>query len=234
MLGLGNCSARTAEEDEGVVGVLKNGTRSTREKRVRDAIRDGRVLEQTSQDIGDDDEEIGRQRVTLTEAGFTVNPTTRNTNKEDRSLPRGKEVMDPSSPFGRKTSAVKDAIKTFLAHTVKGFVEIQLEDNGRGVSLIAAVKKVSCIGEVIGNAPTKNKTRLICTDQGRDERLESVSEGFEDTFDSAILESNGSEVLRLASGLFFWEKDKVRSVEPLNIRRMRVKGIKETDNVCRD
>lgn len=68
------------------------------------------ALEQPSEDISHDDEKIGRQRVTLTQASFAIDPPPGNTVHEHRGFPRAEQVLHPSTPRFGEATALKDRV----------------------------------------------------------------------------------------------------------------------------
>jgi hypothetical protein len=74
------------------------------------------------------------------------------------------------------------------------------------------VKQFSGIGEALSNTPTKNKPRLVATNQRWDEGLKAISQNFGDALDSAVLKRNGPEILGFSSLIFFREEHKVGAV----------------------
>lgn len=69
--------SRAFEEDQGVISILKNGSRVTGYKGVSDGRGEGGVLKETTKDVSDDDEKVGGNGITLPEPSPTVDPAPR-------------------------------------------------------------------------------------------------------------------------------------------------------------
>jgi hypothetical protein len=78
-------------------------------------------------------------------------------------------------------------VQTIPIDRVKGFVEVQFEDDGRGVSLEAAVEEVGGIGEALGNAPPKNEPSLVAANKRGNNGLEPACKDFRERLNSTVL-----------------------------------------------
>lgn len=149
--------SRAFEEHQGVIGILKNSSRVTGYKGVSDGRGEGGVLKETTKDISDDEEKVGGNGATLPEPSPTVDPVPRDATKEDGSLPAVKEITDLVTPFIRKASAPENVIQTIPVDTIKGFMEVELKNNGRCISTVAAVEQISSISKDVSDAAPKHK-----------------------------------------------------------------------------
>lgn len=66
-------------------------------------------------------------------------------------------------------------------------MEVQFEDDGRGVSLEAAVEEVGGIGEALGNAPPKNEPSLVAANKRGNNGLELACKDFRERLNSTVL-----------------------------------------------
>lgn len=82
------------------------------------------VLEKTTEDISNNDEEVRGQGVALAEAVTAVDPMPRDAIEENRGFAGIKEIQHPITPIIRKTSAVKNSNKAIPINTIKGFLEV--------------------------------------------------------------------------------------------------------------
>jgi hypothetical protein len=60
--------------------------------------------------------------------------------------------MNPTTPSCREATVEENFCKSGLVNRVKGFVEIQLEEDGRNGSTIAVVEEIRGISKTISNA----------------------------------------------------------------------------------
>lgn len=122
---------------------------------------------------------------------------------------------------------MKDFCQTVPTDTVESFVEVKLENQGGRAPTMATMEKVRGVGKTVYNAPSKDKTSLIGTDQGRDEGLEPRGENFGETFNSSVLQGNWTKVTRVASFIFLGEEHEVRHVNAAEISVVEVKVLEE-------
>jgi hypothetical protein len=80
-----------AKKNESVVGVLKNGARGAIYKGMAKMRRENRVMKEAPENIGDDDEKIGGQGISLSKASTAADPFPGNAVQEDSRLPRLEE-----------------------------------------------------------------------------------------------------------------------------------------------
>lgn len=92
MLGLEHSIQGATKENEHVIGVLKNWTRSIRDKRMIEGSRKRWVLEKTTEDISNNDEEVRGQGVALAEAVMAVDPMPRDAIEENGGFAGIKEI----------------------------------------------------------------------------------------------------------------------------------------------
>lgn len=105
------------------------------------------MLKKPTKDISNNNEEIRRKRVTLPKTITTIDPAPRSAVQKNCSFSSGQQVSDPSTPFLREPMEAENVSKTIPVNTVKGFMEIKLQDDGGGVATIAAVQQISGISK---------------------------------------------------------------------------------------
>jgi hypothetical protein len=125
MLGLEHSMQGAAKENERVVSILKNWTRSIRDKRMIEGSRKRWVLEKMIEDISNNDEEVRGQGVALAEAVMVVDRTPRDVIGENGGFAGIKEIQHPITPIIRKTSAVKNSNKAIPIGENGGFAGIK-------------------------------------------------------------------------------------------------------------
>lgn len=99
MLCLGDGLRAALEEDECIIRVLEHRTGGKGNQRTLNGSGKGRVVKKTTEDVGDNDEEIWGERVALAKTVPIGNPTPRDAVKEDSSLASAEKITDPSAPF---------------------------------------------------------------------------------------------------------------------------------------
>lgn len=124
MLGLEHSIQGAMKENKHVVGVLKNWTRSIRDKRMIEGSKKRWVLEKMTEDISNNDEEVRGQGVALAEVVTAVDPMPRDTIEENGGFAGIKEIQHPITPIIRKNSIVKNLNKAIPINTIKGFMEV--------------------------------------------------------------------------------------------------------------
>jgi hypothetical protein len=77
MLSLSNGFSRAFEKNKGIVSVLEHGAGSTREKGVLDGTGQVRVMEEPTKDVGNNNEKVGGEGVSLPKTIPTVDPSPR-------------------------------------------------------------------------------------------------------------------------------------------------------------
>lgn len=96
------------DEDESIVGVLDDGARVGRGEGMVNVSSKGMGVEETFEDIGDDNKEVGGQRIPLPEPSAAVDPSTGHTVEKDSRFTGVKECSNPVAPFVAEPTATQD------------------------------------------------------------------------------------------------------------------------------
>ena len=114
------------EDNEGVIGILQDRARKGGGERVFKRPIAGRQKDKTLEGVSNKDEEVGRERVSLSEAMTALDPITWLAVEEDGRLTGKEERNHPLSPEGRKALSIEYKIEGRTADRVKSFAEIEL------------------------------------------------------------------------------------------------------------
>lgn len=169
----------------------------------------------------------------MPQALSTVNPPPGDAIEKNSGFTSLQQISYPSAPSISEATTVEDTIKAVPTNAIKSFMEVKLEDNGGCVPPVAAVEQFSGVSKTVGYASIQHKSRLVTTNQRRDQRLQAIGENFGDAFDSRILKCYGPEVLGLPSVFSFREEHQIRAVQTFQLSGVSVKGIKESKQVGR-
>ena len=113
------------EDNGGVIGILQDGARKGGGERVFKRPIAGRQKDKMLEGVSNKDEEVGRERVSLSEAMTALDPITWLA-IEDGRLTGREERNHPLSPEGRKALSIEYKIEGRPADRVKSFAEIEL------------------------------------------------------------------------------------------------------------
>ena len=121
------------------------------EDRAAEAVHEGmtdvaigrRFLEESLQDIGDDNKEVRGNRVALMKALAALEPAPRHTIEKDGRRARSKCVGNPGAPPVTETPRAKDEIEAVPGNRVKSLFKVKLQDNSGCMALVTAAEKVS-------------------------------------------------------------------------------------------
>jgi hypothetical protein len=155
--------------DEGVIGILEDGTREIVHQGVKEEAGEGGETEHLLKDVSDNVEQKRGERVSLPESPPALDPAPRDAIKKDRRLAGVVEKADPRAPKFRKAFSTHDAVKGVPADGVKGFAEIQLKNSGRSCTFVTTLHDVSGVDKVFRNRASRNKTSLVRVDKVGDE-----------------------------------------------------------------
>ena len=136
--------------------------------RMPKAIRSESRADETLEDVGDNDEEVGRESIALSEAITTTQPGTRDTIQDDRRVTGDKDVSHPSTPEIIETSGAKDGDETVPVNGVERLTKVDFENHRRSFANVAATNNVRSIHNVFGDAPTGEKPSLVRVNKGMD------------------------------------------------------------------
>jgi hypothetical protein len=106
------------------------------------------LTDKALKNIGDNNEEVGGERVSLAETIPTADSVPRNDVKEDCSVPGGKNPFQPGTPPIIKTSGSEDLKEAGPVDGVEGLTEVNLKDNGGSFPRVAVPKEVSGIHDI--------------------------------------------------------------------------------------
>jgi hypothetical protein len=81
------------------------------------------------------------------------------------------EQGDPGSPKIGEAFGKQDTIVGLPANGVKSFPEVQFENGSRSRSPVTSLDDISGIDKVFSNRATRDETRLVLVNQGRDKVL---------------------------------------------------------------
>jgi hypothetical protein len=208
--------------DEGVIGILEDGTREIVHQGVKEKAREGGETEHLLKDVSDNVEQKRGERVSLPESPSALDPASRDAIEKDRSLAGVVEEADPRAPKFREAFSTHDAVKGVPADGVKGFAEIKLKNRSGGRAPMTGLDNVSCIDKVFSNRAPRDKTSLVGVDKVVDEPPEAEGEALGMDFETAILQGDGAEVFRFVSASLFWEKDDVGLIDGSQVSRKGV------------
>lgn len=117
-------------------------------------------------------------------------------------------------------------------------MKVKLEHDGGRVTVVTTAKKISGMGEAVSDVAAKDKPGLIRGNQRGDAELQPISQDFGDSFDHSVLQDDRPEVMWAPGILLLRKKHQVRSIEPLHVRVVGMKGSEEaadvTCNCCPD
>jgi hypothetical protein len=156
-----------------------------------------------------------------------VDPPTGDTIDEHDCFTSAKQILNPNAPLVREAAAVKDPIQTILVYTVKSLMKVELQNYSWRVATIATVNKISSINEAVSDTPPQNKAGLISANEQWNKRLESLRQNLGNSFDGQVLKGNRPNILRFSSIFFLRKKNKVGSVQTLNVSGVGMKGVEE-------
>lgn len=106
-------------------------------------------------------------------------------------------------------------------------MKIEFQDDSGSRATVAAVEDVCSIDKIISNAAAKDEASLIITNQGRDQRLQSVGEHLGNAFDRAVLKRDGAKVSWGPGVICFRKENDEGSIDTLKVNVMPVEGIKK-------
>jgi hypothetical protein len=107
------------------------------------------LADQVLQDIGHKDEEIRGEGVPLTEPILTADPIAGDTVKEDRCETRAEYSIHPTAPTVIEAAGPEDSQQAAPIHRIKGFAEIDFENNSGGFPRVAATEEVGYVDNVL-------------------------------------------------------------------------------------
>jgi hypothetical protein len=107
------------------------------------------LTDQVLQDISHKDEEIRGEGVPLTEAVLTTDPIAGDTVEEDRCQTRTENSIHPTAPTVIEAAGPEDSQQAAPIHRIKGFAEIDFENNSGGFPRVAATEEVGYVDNVL-------------------------------------------------------------------------------------
>jgi hypothetical protein len=218
-------------EDKSIINILKHRARDGRVDGMAKVVRSKSLMDEALQDISDNDEQIGREGVPLSQPIFTMDPRIGNSVENNRSVTSVQNASHPMAPVLIEPSSTEDGKEANPVNIVEGFAKIDLEDDGWGLTEMAATDEVGGVDDVLRDATTREEARLVGVDKQVDGRLESRGEDFSDDFDNAILQGDGSKVGRRTGILAFRQKDEESPVDTSKIKSSREEIREHTKNV---
>ena len=79
--------------------------------------------------VSNKNEKVWRQRVTLGQSTFTMQPRARLPIQENRRLTGRGKILDPKPPKRRKTLGCEDSIQSLPTNSAKRFAKVKFEGN---------------------------------------------------------------------------------------------------------
>lgn len=126
-------------KNKSVVHVLQNWAGSSIKNRMTDVRKKRLLVQQPFQNISNNYEQIGRERISLAQAVAAADPSTGDTIKQDRRFTGTKEIQNPVTPKRGEAAVEKNLDQAIPINRVKGLMEIKLQNYSRRGPMIAAV-----------------------------------------------------------------------------------------------
>jgi hypothetical protein len=139
-------------KDESVIRILKDRARNLRGEGMQEGAFSPGQTDKALENVGDNNEEVGGEGVSLAETIPTSDPVPRNAVKEDCRVPGCQNPFQPGTPPVIETSGSEDLKEAGPVDRIEGLPEVNLKDNGWGFPQVAAPKEVSSIDDVFRNA----------------------------------------------------------------------------------
>jgi hypothetical protein len=152
-------------KDKSIIGILEHRARDGRVDGMAKAVRSESLTNEVLKDVSDNDEQIGREGVPLSQPIFTMDPGTGNSIENNRSVTSIQNASHPMAPALVEPSSTEDGQEADPVNRVEGFAEIDLEDEGWGLMEVAATDEVGGVDDVLGDVTTREEARLVEVDK---------------------------------------------------------------------
>ena len=166
------------DQDKRVIRIMEDRAAEAVHEGMTDVAVGGRFLEESLQDIGDDNKEVRGNRVAITKASAALEPAPRHASEKDGRLARSERVGNPGAPPVTETPRAKDEIEAVPGNRVKSLFEVKLQDDSGCMALVTVAEKVSGVYEIFSNVPAMDEPRLVGVNQMWNVRPETVGEHF--------------------------------------------------------
>jgi hypothetical protein len=168
--------------DEGVIGILKDRTREVINERVKKEASLRRMEQKLLEDIRNQVKEKGGEGVTLSKPTPTLDPPSRDAIQKNSSLARIVEQGDPGSPKVWEAFGKQDTVEGLPANGVEGLSEVQFENSSGSRSPVTSLDNIRGVNEVFCNGTAGDKPRLVLVNQGGNKALKAKGEAFRMNF----------------------------------------------------
>jgi hypothetical protein len=124
LLKIGNMVRDSANDNEGVIGILEDGAGEVIHQGVKEKTREGGDAKHLLKDVSNDVKQEGGERVSLPKPPAALDPASRYAVKENRRLAGVVKEIDPRAPKIREALGPHDAVEGIPADGVKSFAEV--------------------------------------------------------------------------------------------------------------
>jgi hypothetical protein len=111
-------------DNEGIISILENGASKVIDQGVKQKTVSRSLEKHLLENIRNDVEKEGGQRVSLPQSSATLNPVPRNAVEQHRSLTSAVNHFDPIAPERGETLSFKNPVESIPTDGVKGLSEI--------------------------------------------------------------------------------------------------------------
>lgn len=145
------------------------------------------MRDQRLEDVRDEEEEVGRRWVALSQSASAGDPWARTFVDHHRPLGRGEEVRDPSDPCVREAASIEDLQQAIPTDGVKRLGEVELDDEHGDLASMAALDELGGEDEIFGDRAAFEEASLVEVDEPGDLLLEAGGHGLGSDLDRAVL-----------------------------------------------
>ena len=110
---------------------------------------------------------------------------------------------------------------------IKSLSEVQLKDDSRGTSLVAALDNLNSINKILSNTTTFDEPGLIRVHKMRNKRLQAERHTLGTDLGDTILQGDRSVVFGQEGGSFLRQEGKLSLVDTFKVSCTRMEGIQE-------
>jgi hypothetical protein len=87
-------------------------------------------VQEAPKELGDSEEEVRRQGITLSQPILAANPALGHTVKQEGSLPSGEQRSGHTAKIAAETASLEDRIQGHPVHRIERLLKINLHNNG--------------------------------------------------------------------------------------------------------
>lgn len=117
---------------------------------------------------------------------------------------------------------------------VEGFGEVEHEDTGEALALVAALDKFGAVDDVLRDRTSPDEARSVDVHQLRDLALELGRQHLREHLDREVLEGDRPECIRRKRSRVLGDEDDVCTVETLEVDVARLEAVKKVHQVVGD